>query len=207
MSARCCHSSRNDEHRSDARYRTVLWIVLAINASMFLLELTLGFTARSVALRADALDFLGDAANYGLSLWVAGLALHHRARAALVKAISMGLFGVWILGSSVWHFVHGTVPEASTMGMVGAAALFANALVFALLWMYRSGDSNMQSVWMCSRNDVIGNCAVLLAAFGVFGTSRGWPDVLVAAIMGVLAVQGSWIVSRAASQELAGARV
>ncbi len=204
MSARCCHATQ-DEHRNDRRYRTVLWLVLGINASMFLFELILGFAARSVALRADALDFLGDAANYGISLSVAGLALHHRARAALVKAISMGFFGVWIVGSAVWQFTHGTVPEASTMGLVGAAALLANALSFALLWAYRSGDSNMQSVWLCSRNDVIGNCAVLLAALGVFGTSRGWPDVVVAAIMGALAVQGSWIVVRAASRELAGA--
>jgi Co/Zn/Cd efflux system component len=204
MSARCCHARQGDEHRNDDRYRTVLWLVLAINASMFLFELILGFAARSVALRADAVDFLGDAASYGISLLVAGLALHHRARAALVKGISMGLFGLWIVGSAAWQFVHGTVPEASTMGLVGTAALFANAATFALLWAYRSGDSNMRSVWLCSRNDVIGNCAVLLAALGVFGTSRGWPDVVVAAIMGALAVQGSWLVTRAASQELEG---
>jgi|SRR5581483_2669741 len=205
MSARCCHAPQAENRRNDTRYTTVLWVVLGINATMFVLELVLGFASRSVALRADALDFLGDTANYGLSLFVAGLALHHRARAAMVKGISMGLFGIWIIGSSVWQFAHGIVPEPSTMGLVGTAALLANALSFALLWAYRSGDSNMQSVWLCSRNDVIGNCAVLLAALGVFGTSLGWPDVLVAAIMGALAVQGSWIVTRSASQELSGA--
>lgn len=171
---------------------------------MFGAELLLGFAAGSVSLQADALDFLGDAANYGISLLVTGLALHYRARATLVKGVTMGAFGVWILGSALWHSAHGTLPSAMTMGKVGVAALLANGLTFALVWKYRAGDSNLQSVWLCSRNDVIGNCAVLLAAVGVFGTSRGWPDVLVAVIMGGLAVQGSWIVTRAASRELSG---
>jgi Co/Zn/Cd efflux system component len=206
MSVKCCHASQADQHRNDSQYERVLWLVLAINAAMFLVELLLGIAAGSVALQADAADFLGDASNYGISLSVAGLALHYRARAALLKGISMGLFGVWILGSVIWHLAHGTVPEASTMGQVGLVALLANAMTFALLWAYRSGDSNMQSVWLCSRNDVIGNCAVLLAALGVFGTAQGWPDLLVAATtMGALALQGAWAVSRTASRELTGA--
>jgi Co/Zn/Cd efflux system component len=184
----------------------ILWIALVINAVMFFIELLLGLAAGSVSLQADALDFLGDAANYGISLLVAGLALQHRARAALIKGVSMGVFGFWVVGSALWHFAHGTVPEAATMGLVGVSALLANALTFLLLWKYRSGDSNIQSVWLCSRNDVIGNCAVLVAALGVFGTSRGWPDALVAVIMAGLAVQGSWMVTKAASRELAGVR-
>ena len=202
MSATCCHDAKPPSN--DPGYRTVLWVVLGINAAMFVAELLLGFAAGSVSLQADALDFLGDAANYGISLLVTGLALHYRARATLVKGVTMGAFGLWILGSALWHSAHGTLPSAMTMGKVGVAALLANALTFALVWKYRAGDSNMQSVWLCSRNDVIGNCAVLLAALGVFGTSRGWPDVLVAVIMGGLAVQGSWIVTRAASRELSG---
>jgi Co/Zn/Cd efflux system component len=142
---------------------------------MFLVELIRGFAARSVSLQADALDFLGDSANYVISLSVAGLALHHSARAALIKGLSMGGFGLWVLGVAVWRAAQGTVPEAATMGTVGLAALVANALTFGLLWAYRSGDSNMRSVWLCSRNDVIGNCAVLLAAAGVFGTGRVGP--------------------------------
>jgi Co/Zn/Cd efflux system component len=177
-------------------------VVLGINAVMFVAELLLGFSAGSVSLQADALDFLGDAANYSISLLMSGLALHHRARATLLKGITMGGFGLWIFGSAIWHAGHGTLPAAMTMGKVGLVALLANALTFALLWKYRFGDSNMQSVWLCSRNDVIGNLAVLLAALGVFGTSRGWPDVLVALIMVGLAVQGSWTVTRAASREL-----
>lgn len=205
MSVECCHTPHSDPHRNNAAYKRVLWIVLAINAAMFVIELVLGIAAGSVSLQADALDFFGDAANYGISLSVAGLALHYRARAALLKGISMGGFGLWIFGSAVWHAVHGTVPEATTMGLVGFAALLANGLTFALLWAYRSGDSNMQSVWLCSRNDVIGNCAVLVAAAGVFGTSQGWPDLLVAVVMGGLAVQGAWVVAKRASREMSGA--
>jgi Co/Zn/Cd efflux system component len=206
MSVQCCHTSQSDQHRNNAGYKKVLWTALVINAAMFLIEVILGIAAGSVSLQADALDFFGDAANYGISLSVAGLALHHRARAALLKGISMGGFGLWIFGSALWHAAHGTVPQAATMGLVGFAALLANALTFVLLWAYRSGDSNMQSVWLCSRNDVIGNCAVLLAAAGVFGTSQGWPDLLVAVTMGALALQGAWAVTRSASRELAGAR-
>lgn len=182
----------------------ILWIVLVINAAMFLIELLMGLAAGSVSLQADALDFLGDAANYGISLAVAGMALHHRARAALLKGVTMGGFGLWVLARAAWHAAHGAVPEAATMGAVGVAALLANAIVLFLLWAYRSGDSNMRSVWLCSRNDVIGNCAVLLAAAGVFGTGRGWPDVIVAVVMAGLAVQGAWVVVRSASREVAG---
>jgi len=206
MSVTCCRSTQPDLHRNNAAYKKVLWTVFSVNAAMFLTEMILGLAAGSVSLQADALDFFGDAANYGISLSVAGLALHHRARAALLKGISMGGFGLWIFGSALWHGAHGTVPEAATMGLVGFAALLANALTFVLLWAYRSGDSNMQSVWLCSRNDVIGNCAVLLAAAGVFGTSQGWPDLVVAVAMGALALQGAWVVTISAFRELAGAR-
>lgn len=206
MNAYCCQTPHSGQHVNNAVYKRVLWIVLAINAAMFVLELVVGFAAGSVSLQADALDFFGDAANYGISLTVAGMALHHRARAALLKGISMAGFGLWIFVSALWHAVQGTVPESVTMGAVGFAALLANALAFLLLWAYRSGDSNMQSVWLCSRNDVIGNCAVLLAAAGVLGTSQGWPDLAVAVAMGVLAVQAAWVVIRKASREVAGAR-
>jgi len=206
MSVTCCRPARPDPHRNNAAYKKILWTAFSINAAMFLIELILGLAAGSVSQQADALDFFADAANYGISLSVADLALRRRACAALLKGISMGGFGLWILASALWHGARGTVPEATTMGLVGVAALLANALTFALLWAYRSGDSNMRSVWLCSRNDVIGNCAVLLAAAGVFGTSRGWPDLVVAVAMGALALQGAWLVTVSASRELAGTR-
>ncbi|MPZ10886.1 MAG: cation transporter [Kiloniellaceae bacterium] len=205
MSAHCCaHSHRYSSKypERDARYRRVLWVVLAINAAMFLVEIGAGLAAGSVSLQADALDFLADAGNYGISLLVVGAAPHLRAKAALIKGTTMGLFGLWVIGVTAWHAVEGTLPHAGAMGAVGFAALLANAAVLALLWAYRSGDANMRSVWLCSRNDVIGNCAVLLAALGVFGTGTGWPDVIVAAVMGLFALQGASLVIRQAASEL-----
>jgi Co/Zn/Cd efflux system component len=183
-------------------YRRVLWAVLAINAAMFLVEIGAGLAAGSASLQADALDFFGDAANYAISLMVVGMALRYRASAALAKGATMGLFGLWIVGTVIWHALHGTLPSAVTMGAVGFAALVANAASFGLLWAYRGGDANMRSAWICTRNDVLGNLAVLLAAVGVFGTQTGWPDIIVAAIMATLALQGATVVARQSLGEL-----
>ena len=209
MSAHCCaHGHHHDpgsetpDRGQNTRYRRVLWVVLAINAGMFLVEIVAGLAAGSTSLQADALDFLADAGNYGISLFVVGMALRYRAMAALAKGATMGLFGLWVIGITAWHVVNGTLPHAATMGAVGFAALLANAAVLGLLWAYRAGDANMRSVWLCSRNDVIGNGAVLLAALGVFGTGTGWPDVIVAAVMAVLALQGAWVSIRLALGEL-----
>jgi Co/Zn/Cd efflux system component len=169
---------------------------------MFAGEIGAGLAAGSASLQADALDFLGDAANYAISLLVVGMALRYRAAAALAKGCTMGLFGLWVVGVTVWHAVHGIPPEPITMGTVGCIALATNAVSFGLLWAYRTGDANMRSAWICTRNDVFGNLAVLLAAFGVFGTGTGWPDVIVAGTMAVLAIQGSIAVIRQSSAEL-----
>jgi Co/Zn/Cd efflux system component len=176
--------------------------VLTINAVMFLIEIGAGVAAGSASLQADALDFFGDAANYAISLLVVGMVLRYRAMAALAKGSTMGLFGLWIIGTAIWHALHGTLPNAFTMGAIGFAALAANALSFGLLWAYRDGDANMRSAWICTRNDVLGNLAVLLAAAGVFGTGTGWPDIIVATIMASLALQGAWLVVRQSLVEL-----
>jgi Co/Zn/Cd efflux system component len=188
---------------SVARQRRVLWAVLLINAAMFAVEIGAGLMAGSASLQADALDFLADAANYALSLVVVGMTLRARAAAALLKGVSMGALGLWVLAATGWHAWHQTLPEAFTMGAVGVAALLANGASFALLWRYRSGDANMHSAWICTRNDVLGNCAVLLAAAGVFGTSAGWPDLVVATIMAALGLQGALVVVRRAAGDLA----
>jgi Co/Zn/Cd efflux system component len=201
MSASCCGGGTNITP-PDSGYRQVLWLVLVINAAMFLVEVGAGVAADSASLQADALDFLGDAGNYAISLFVVGMALRVRATASLIKGATMGLFGLWVVSVTIWHAIHGTLPHAFTMGAVGLAALAANAASFALLWAYRGGDSNMRSAWICTRNDVLGNIAVLLAALGVFGTSTGWPDVIVAAIMAALALQGAEGVLRQALAEL-----
>jgi Co/Zn/Cd efflux system component len=204
MSADCCGHDHHhiDPNRGDAGYRRVLWAVLAINAAMFVVEIGAGVAAGSASLQADALDFFGDAANYAISLCVIDMALRTRAIGALGKGISMGVFGLWVLGTAIWHATHGTLPSAVTMGAVGLAAFAANAASFALLWAYRSGDANMRSAWICTRNDSIGNLAVMAAAAGVFGTGTGWPDIAVATIMAGLAIQGSWTVIRQSLGEM-----
>ena len=201
MSASCCDQII-DPHRGDETYRRVLWAVLAINVAMFAIEVTAGLAAGSVSLQADALDFLGDAGNYAISLFVVGMALRYRAMAAFAKGATMGVFGLWVLSFAAWHVWHGTLPHAFTMGAVGVAALVANAASFGLLWAYRGGDANMRSAWICTRNDVFGNLAVLLAALGVFGSGTGWPDVMVAVIMASLALQGAWVVLTQSRAEL-----
>jgi Co/Zn/Cd efflux system component len=205
MSVHCCgphHEDVGGDQFRQATYRRVLWSALTINAAMFSVEIGAGLAAGSAALQADALDFLGDTANYAISLFVVGLALRYRATAALAKGATMAFFGAWVLGVTAWHVLNGTLPHAFTMGGVGLAALVANAASFWLLWRYRTGDANMRSAWVCTRNDVLGNFAVLLAAAGVFGTDTGWPDVIVAVVMAVLALQGAATVIRQARSEL-----
>lgn len=204
MSASCCPTPEPETGtHNDPRWRRVLWIALVANAAMFAVEIVAGVAADSRALQADALDFLGDAANYAISLGVAGMALTWRARAALVKAASMLAFGLWVLGYAAYGFIAGADPEPATMGAIGGLALAVNVAVAALLFRYRSGDANMRSVWLCSRNDAIGNLAVLAAAVGVFGTGSAWPDLLVASIMAALAIWGAAQVFAQARGELA----
>ena len=183
-------------------YRRVLWAALIINIAMFFIELAGGLRAGSVSLLADAIDFFGDAANYAVSLLVLGMALRWRARAALLKGLSMAAFGVFVLGRAAWSAAAGIVPEPVTMGAIGALALLANVSVAAMLYAWREGDANMRSVWLCSRNDAIGNLAVMAAALGVFGTGSGWPDLAVAAVMGMLALASARSVIQQARAEL-----
>ena len=159
--------------------------------------------ADSRSLQADALDFFGDAANYAISLGVAGMALAWRAKAALIKAATMLVFGIWVIGYAIHGLIAGADPEPATMGLVGTLALATNVIVALMLFRFREGDANMRSVWICSRNDAIGNIAVLGAALGVFGTGQAWPDLLVASIMAGLAFWGSIEVFEQARRELA----
>lgn len=203
MSAHCCSSaSCSAPPPVDPRYRKALWIALVLNAVMFAVELGASWTSGSVSLLADSIDFFGDAGNYAISLAVLGMAVTARSRAALFKAACMGGFGVFVLGKALWNLQDGVAPEPATMGAVGLAALAVNAGVALMLYRFRSGDANMRSVWICSRNDALGNVAVMLAALGVFGTGSAWPDLLVACVMAALALSGSWTVLRQARIEL-----
>jgi len=182
MSASCCGSGASFEGLSPD-YKRRLWAVIAINAVMFAVEMVAGHLAGSRALQADALDFLGDTLTYGMSMAVIGASLRVRASAALIKGFSLLAMGLWVFGSTIYTvFVLG-VPQAQVMGAIGFLALAANMASVLLLVKYKDGDANVRSVWLCSRNDAIGNVAVMLAALGVWGTQTGWPDVIVAALM------------------------
>jgi Co/Zn/Cd efflux system component len=204
----CCHNDHCSADGSASKaldspaWRRALWIALAVNGVMFAGEIIAGVAAGSASLQADALDFLGDAANYAISLGVAGLGLAWRARAAFVKGAGLLALGFWVIGSAAWHAYASTLPQAEVMGAVGVLALLANAGVALMLYRFRNGDSNMRSVWICSRNDAIGNLAVLAAAGGVFGTGTGWPDLIVAAIMASLSISGGWQIVKQARAEL-----
>ncbi len=198
----CCASSTTTQD-GDPRWRRALWIALGVNAAMFAVEIAAGVAGGSKALQADALDFLGDSANYAISLGVAGMAIAWRARAALLKGATLAILGVYVLAAALWAVWHGGTPEAGIMGVVGVLALVANGGVALMLYRWRTGDANMRSVWICSRNDAIGNVAVVLAAAGVFGTGTAWPDLIVAAVMAVLGISGGMQIIAQARSELA----
>jgi Co/Zn/Cd efflux system component len=185
-----------------AAYKRALWAVIAINATMFVVEMAAGMLAGSQALKADALDFLGDTATYTITLLVIGMPLVWRARAALFKGLSLGAMGLWVLGSTAYHVLVLGVPQAEVMGAIGFLALVANLTSVLLLLKYRDGDANVRSVWLCSRNDAIGNLAVIVAASGVWATGTAWPDLIVAGIMASLFLWSSAQIVRQALAEL-----
>jgi Co/Zn/Cd efflux system component len=203
----CCSGACASAPPPDKRYRKVLWIALLINALMFGVELIASMHAGSASLLADSMDFLGDAGNYAVSLFVLGLAMTWRSRAAYAKGVVMAVFGVLVLSRALWAGIGGQTPVAETMGVIAILALVANGVVACLLYAFRDGDANMRSVWLCTRNDMIGNLAVLAAAAGVFGTGAAWPDIAVAAIMALLGLSSARDIIGRAKQELQTASV
>lgn len=199
MAGCCNHNARFDGVSAD--YKRRLWLVIAINAGMFAVEMGAGQMSGSQALKADALDFLGDALTYGISLAVIGASLRTRSLAALGKGISLLLMGLWVFGSTVYQVFYVGVPQAQIMGLIGFMALAANLISVMLLARYKDGDANVRSVWLCSRNDAIGNVAVMIAALGVWGTASGWPDLIVAGIMGGLFLSSAFQILMQALRE------
>ena len=185
-----------------AAYKRMLWAVIAINAAMFVVEMGAGLLADSQALKADALDFLGDTATYSITLLVIGMAPFWRARAALLTGLSLGAMGLWVFGTTAYHVLVRGSPQAEVMGAIGLLALIANLTSVLLLLKYRDGDANVRSVRLCSRNDAIGNLAVIVAASGVWVTGTAWPDLIVAGIMASLFLWSSTQIIRQARVEL-----
>jgi len=189
----------------DPRYKRVLWSVILINAAMFATEIVAGHLARSQALQADALDFLGDTVTYGLSLAVIGASLRTRATAALFKGASLSLMGAWVLGSTLYHVLILGLPRPGIMGGIGLLALAANVASVLLLMRYKDGDANVRSVWLCSRNDAVGNIVVTVAAGAVWWTASAWPDLIVAGLMAGLFLSSAVQILRQAWAEYGSA--
>jgi len=201
-----CSCSAPEPKSPAPGFRRALWVALWVNLAMFLVEGIASLTSGSVSLMADAIDFFGDSANYILSLTVLSMGMLWRGRAAMVKGITMTVFGLVVWARAVWVVQAGITPEPLTMGAVGLLALAANVSVAVMLFRFREGDSDMRSVWLCSRNDAISNIAVMVAALGVFGTGSAWPDLVVAAIMGTLAVTAGVSVVRHALSDIEGVK-
>jgi Co/Zn/Cd efflux system component len=182
MSGQCCQNQPKFDGVS-AGFKRALWIVIVINGVMFVVEMIAGRISQSQALQADALDFFADTITYGLSLYVIGLSIKVRSSAALLKGFSLAIMGLWVLGSTVYQSFLSDVPQAEVMGLIGFLALLANSLSVLLLIRFRNGDANVRSAWLCSRNDAIGNIAVMLAGSGVWVTNSAWPDLVVASLM------------------------
>lgn len=192
---KACGCSGNPQFDGlDPAYKRILWAVIVINAAMFLIEMSAGKLAGSQALQADALDFLGDAFTYGLSLAVIGMSLKVRSTAALIKGVSLLLMGLWVFGSTAYQFFVLGVPKAEIMGAIGVLALAANVASVLLLMRYKDGDANVRSVWLCSRNDAIGNVAVMVASVAVWFTATAWPDLIVAIIMAGLFLRSAQLI-------------
>jgi len=201
-----CSCSGPEPQSPAPGFRRALWIALLVNLGMFFVEGIASLQSGSVSLMADAIDFFGDSANYILSLSVLSMGMLWRGRAAMVKGVTMTAFGIAVWARAIWVMDQGTIPEPLTMGTIGMLALVANVSVAVMLFRFRSGDSDMRSVWLCSRNDAISNLAVMAAALGVFGTNSAWPDLIVAAIMGSLAITAGISVVRHARTDISEAR-
>lgn len=196
----CSHTHTPFDGSSSA-FRRSVWLVIFINAGMFIIEMAAGHLSKSLALQADALDFFADAVTYGLSLAVIGMSLRTRARAAMIKAASLMIMGLWVFGSTLHRVFVTQMPEAEVMGAIGFLALLANLASVLLLMRYKDGDANVRSVWLCSRNDAVGNIAVMIAALGVWGSMSHWPDLLVATLMAGLFLSSAFAIFKQAFNE------
>lgn len=204
MPACCDHQPRFTGE--DPRFKRVLLAIIAINVVMFLVELGAGLIGQSMALQADSLDFLADSATYAITLLVIGKPVRIRSLAALAKGLSLGALGLWVAGASLYRVFVLHQPDAVVMGGIGLLAFAANVACALLLLKWRNGDANVRSVWICSRNDALGNLAVVLAASGVFLSGTPWPDLLVAGAMSALFLSGAWRIVRAAAGEMSAAQ-
>ena len=202
MGKSCCEAKSAELAKLREKQGTVLKWVLAINAVMFVVEFGFGLLSRSSALMTDSLDMFGDAAVYGFSLFALNRGAIWRARAGLSKGVIMAIFGIVVLGQTIYRFLIASVPVAETMGAIGALALAANATCLFLLYRHRADDINMRSTWLCSRNDIVSNFGVIIAAVLVGLLNSGWPDLVVGVAIAGLFLKSAYEVVGEAKDEL-----
>lgn len=199
------HCQIDAQSATSGEYRKILWVCLVANGIMFVVQMVASYIAGSVSLLANSADFLSDAANYGISLFVLSKTLRIKAKASIIKGVSLGMVGLWVAFETFDHSLEQSIPKPDIMVTVSIIALIVNVGCAVLLYRYRKGDSNASSVWLCSRNDAIGNIAVMFAAGGVFALGSAWPDIIIAAILAWLALSASWQIVMAARKELSNA--
>lgn len=195
---KCCAPVRIESNN----FKKAVLIALFLNFSMFIFEVISSYLANSSSLKADSLDFLGDSANYVISLYVLSKTAQIRSKASLIKGFTMVLFSVWVFSDIFINLANNNFPKSEIMGWTGLLAFTVNISVAFLLYKHRDGDSNMKSVWICSRNDAIGNLAVIIAAFCVAYFKTNLPDILVAFLMAGLSGYSGINIIRLASSEL-----
>ena len=198
----CCETKAEEIKTLRGKHKNVLTVVLVINAVLFVMEAAAGLVAHSTALLADSLDMLGDALVYGFSLYVLWRSAEWKAAAAVLKGAIMAVFGVGVLIEAVYKAIAGVVPMAETMGIIGLLVLLGNGLCFLLLFRHRSDDLNMRSTWLCSRNDILANLSVLIAAAGVKVLDSSWPDILIGAAIAALFLRSAFTVLHESFAEL-----
>jgi cation diffusion facilitator family transporter len=198
----CCHEKEEEIASLQGAHGRALRIVLAINATFFAIELCAGILAHSTALLADSLDMLGDSLVYGLSLYVLSRSPKWKVSAAMAKGVIMIVFGIGVMIEAVYKALSGQVPGYETIGIIGLLALLANAFCFILLYRHRGDNLNLRSTWLCSRNDVIANAAVLVAALGVYLSKSLWPDVIIGVAIAALFLKSASTVLRESILEL-----
>jgi Co/Zn/Cd efflux system component len=198
----CCETKADELNALRGKHRSVLVAVLAINAVLFVVEGAAGLLADSTALLADSLDMLGDSLVYAFSLYVLSRSAAWKAKAALLKGTIMAVFGAGVLLEVIYKTISGIVPAAETMGIIGTLVLLGNGICFLLLFRHRSDDLNMRSTWLCSRNDIIANMSVLIAATGVKVFDASWPDIVVGGAIAALFLKSASTVLRESFLEL-----
>lgn len=202
FSSSCGCAGDTGRAERDAAYRRALWLVILLNLGFGLIEVVAGFFANSQALKADALDFIGDGTISLFGLVALRWTARGRSRIALAQGLFLGALGFGVIGFAIWRLVNAVPPDADLMGGIGVVALLVNVTAALILAKFREGDANVRAIWLFSRNDAVANIAVIVAAGLVGWTGRVWPDIAVASVIALLFLHSAWKITRDAMAEM-----